>query len=73
MAEQKRSNSHLANKNEAEFVALRNARDETLPMPKLILHALPVNIAGGRFPKPEANSTRYLKLPLNALAGTGGE
>jgi glyoxylase-like metal-dependent hydrolase (beta-lactamase superfamily II) len=51
VAEQKRSNPHLANKNEAEFVALRNARDETLPMPKLMLHALPVNIAGGRFPK----------------------
>jgi hypothetical protein len=37
VAEQKRSNPHLADKNEAEFVALRNARDETLPMPKLIL------------------------------------
>jgi glyoxylase-like metal-dependent hydrolase (beta-lactamase superfamily II) len=63
VAEQKRSNPHLANKNEAEFVALRNARDETLPMPRLILHALPANIAGGRFPKPESNGTRYLKLP----------
>jgi glyoxylase-like metal-dependent hydrolase (beta-lactamase superfamily II) len=51
VAEQKRSNPHLANKNEVEFVALRNARDETLPMPMLILHALPVNIAGGRFPE----------------------
>jgi glyoxylase-like metal-dependent hydrolase (beta-lactamase superfamily II) len=45
--EQNRSNPHLANKNEAEFVALRNARDKTLPMPKLMSHALPVNIAGG--------------------------
>jgi glyoxylase-like metal-dependent hydrolase (beta-lactamase superfamily II) len=69
VAEQKRSNPHLANKNEAEFVSLRNARDKTLPMPKLILHALQVNIAGGCLPEPEANGTRYLKFPLNALAG----
>ena len=69
MAEQKRSNPHLTNKSEAEFVALRNARDEMLPMPKLILHALQVNITGGRLPDPEANGTRYLKFPLNALAG----
>jgi glyoxylase-like metal-dependent hydrolase (beta-lactamase superfamily II) len=73
VAEQKRSNPHLANKNEAEFVALRNARDSTLPMPNLILHAMQVNIAGGRLPDPETNGTRYLKFPLNALAGAGRE
>ena len=73
VAEQKRSNPHLANKNGAEFVALRNARDKMLPMPKLILHALQVNIAGGRLPDPEANGTRYLKLPLNALEGAAGD
>jgi glyoxylase-like metal-dependent hydrolase (beta-lactamase superfamily II) len=73
VAEQKQSNLHLANKNEAEFVSLRNARDKMLPMPKLILHALQVNMAGGRLPDPEANGTRYLKFPLNALAGTAGD
>jgi glyoxylase-like metal-dependent hydrolase (beta-lactamase superfamily II) len=72
VAEQKRSNPHIANKTEAEFVALRNARDKLLPMPTLILHALQVNIAGGRLPDPEANGTRYLKFPLNALAGAAG-
>ena len=69
VAEQKRSNPHLTDKNEAQFVAMRNARDKALPMPKLILHALQVNMAGGRLPDPEANGTRYLKIPLNALAG----
>jgi hypothetical protein len=69
VGEQKRSNPHLVNKNEAEFVALRNARDKMLPMPNLILHALQVNITGGRLPDPEANGTRYLEIPLNALAG----
>ena len=57
----------------AEFVALRNARDKTLPMPKLILHARQVNIAGGRLPEPEANGIRYLKLPLDALRGAAWE
>lgn len=54
---------------EAEFVKVREARDKTLSMPKLILHALQVNINGGRLPEPEANGKRYLKFPLNALQG----
>ena len=52
---------------EAEFVLLREARDRTLAMPKLILAALQVNIAGGRLPEPESNGRRYLKTPLDAL------
>jgi hypothetical protein len=36
-------------------------------MPKLILHALQVNIAAGRLPEPESNGRRYLKIPLDAL------
>lgn len=70
VAEQKRSNTHIAKcRTEAEFVALREGRDRTLPMPKLILHALQVNINGGRLPEPEANGRRYLKYPLDALEG----
>lgn len=68
--EQKRSNAHVNGKDEAAFVALRTARDKTLPMPKLILHALQVNIRGGRLPEPEENGQRYLKIPLNALPGS---
>ncbi|QCI65772.1 MBL fold metallo-hydrolase [Phreatobacter stygius] len=69
VAAQKRDNAHVVDKTEAEFVALRQARDRTLPMPKLILHALQVNIRGGRLPEPEANGRRYLKFPLGALDG----
>ncbi|EKF18663.1 MBL fold metallo-hydrolase [Nitratireductor pacificus] len=70
VAEQKATNSHMSKcATEAEFVALREARDATLPMPKLILHALQVNIDGGRLPEPEANGKRYLKFPLDALDG----
>jgi glyoxylase-like metal-dependent hydrolase (beta-lactamase superfamily II) len=69
VGEEKRCNLHLAGVTEEQFVELRQARDRTLPMPKLILHALQVNIRGGRLPEPEANGARYLKFPLNALNG----
>ncbi|MNU08513.1 Beta-lactamase hydrolase-like protein [compost metagenome] len=55
---------------EEGFIQLREARDRTLPMPNLILHALQVNIRGGRLPEPEANGKRYLKFPLDVLEGS---
>jgi glyoxylase-like metal-dependent hydrolase (beta-lactamase superfamily II) len=67
--DQRSSNSHVADRSEAAFVALREGRDRTLPMPKLILHALQVNIRGGRLPEPEADGRRYLKIPIDALPG----
>jgi len=68
VARQKAENVHLLQaRNEDEFAVLRQARDAKLPMPKLILHALQVNMAGGRLPAPEANGVRYLKIPLDAL------
>lgn len=70
VAQQRRENKHLVKaKTEEEFVALRQARDRELPMPKLILHSLQVNIRGGRLPEPESNGKRYLKIPLDALSG----
>jgi len=65
--EQKRLNPHIVGVDEAAFIKLRQAHDRTLPMPKLILHALQVNVCGGRLPEPEDNGRRYLKFPLNAL------
>ncbi len=70
VGEQRRENKHLVKaRTEEEFVVLREARDRELPMPKLILHALQVNIRGGRLPEPESNGKRYLKIPLDALPG----
>jgi glyoxylase-like metal-dependent hydrolase (beta-lactamase superfamily II) len=70
VGEQKCANIHLTKvKTEQQFVMLRDARDRTLAMPKLILHALQVNIRGGRLPEPEGNGRRYLKFPLDALPG----
>ncbi len=54
---------------EERFAEVRQKRDLTLPMPKLILPSLQVNIRGGRLPEPEANGTRYLKIPLDVLEG----
>jgi hypothetical protein len=68
VAQQRRENRHLVRaRSEEEFVDIRETRDRELPMPKLILHALQVNICGGRLPEPESNGRRYLKVPLNAL------
>lgn len=52
---------------EDDFVAMRDARDATLPMPRLILPSIQVNIRGGHLPEPESNGTRYLKIPLDVL------
>ena len=70
VAAQKAANTHISKyRTEADYVAMREARDRTLPMPKLILHALQVNTSGGRLPEPESNGVRYLKIPLDLLKG----
>ncbi|MGM4896899.1 MBL fold metallo-hydrolase [Tardiphaga sp. 839_C3_N1_4] len=66
--QQRLENIHLTKAvTENEYVALRERRDRELPMPKLILHSLQVNIRGGRLPEQEMNGKRYLKIPLDAL------
>ena len=68
VAEQKQHNLHLRDGiSEEAFVALRQARDAELEMPVLILPAVQINIRAGQLPPPEANGTRYLKIPLDAL------
>lgn len=68
IAEQKARNIQISRcRTEAEFVAMREARDRALPKPRLILHALQVNINGGRLPSPETNGRRYLKIPIDGL------
>jgi glyoxylase-like metal-dependent hydrolase (beta-lactamase superfamily II) len=68
VAQQKSKNVDLKRaKTEAEFVSLRETKDGKLPMPKLILQSLQVNLRGGRLPEPETNGKRYLKIPLDAF------
>ncbi len=68
VGEQRSRNTHLTNRTEDDFVALREVRDRTLPLPRLMLHALQVNMAGGRLPDPDENGERYLRIPINAPA-----
>lgn len=68
VCEQRETNGHLlaaASKN--DFIEFRADRDHGLPLPDLMLHALQVNLNGGRLPEPESNGKAYLKLPLNVF------
>lgn len=68
VAEQRAENVHIHDGvSEAEFVAMRQARDATLEAPLLILPSLQVNIRAGALPPPDANGQVYLRLPVNAL------
>jgi glyoxylase-like metal-dependent hydrolase (beta-lactamase superfamily II) len=62
------SNVHVHDGVEEDaFVAMRTARDATLDMPRLILPSIQVNMRAGHLPEPEANGTRYLKIPLDTV------
>ena len=68
VAAQKLGNIHVKDGiNEAEFVQMRERRDATLSMPRLIIPSVQVNIDAGHLPQPEDNGVRYLKVPINAL------
>lgn len=67
VAEQAASNIHISTKSEDAFVEMREARDETLAAPRLILPSLQVNIRAGALPPPEQDGHTYLKLPINRL------
>ncbi|WP_448187883.1 MBL fold metallo-hydrolase [Azospirillum sp. sgz301742] len=68
VAEQRRANIHVHDGvDEADYVALRTARDRTLAMPALIIPAVQVNAAAGRLPAPDSNGVVYLKVPVNVL------
>ena len=66
VADQRARNVHVRDGvSEAEFVAMREARDAKLDMPALILPSIQVNMRAGRLPEPESNGVVYLKLPID--------
>jgi glyoxylase-like metal-dependent hydrolase (beta-lactamase superfamily II) len=68
VAEQREHNIHSRDGiTEDEFVSMREARDKTLGMPKLIIPSLQVNMKAGELPKPDENGKRFLKVPLNGF------
>ncbi len=65
---QKALNKHVgAGRPKAEFIAMREARDATLAMPRLIIPSLQVNMRAGHMPEPEDDGKSYLKVPVNGL------
>jgi glyoxylase-like metal-dependent hydrolase (beta-lactamase superfamily II) len=66
--EQRHHNIHVKDGiSEDSFVQMREARDQTLGMPKLIIPSLQVNMKAGELPKPDASGKRFLKVPLDTL------
>lgn len=65
--DQKTANIHVANgKTREAFVVMREERDATLAMPKLIIPSLQVNMRAGDVPR-DKTGNMTLKVPLNKL------
>ncbi|WP_299503207.1 MBL fold metallo-hydrolase [uncultured Roseobacter sp.] len=65
---QKARNVHIGqDRAEEQFVQMREARDATLGMPKLILPSLQVNMRAGNMPEPDEQGDVMLKLPVNKI------
>lgn len=68
VGEQRAHNIHAKDgTNEDAFVRMREARDATLGMPRLIIPSLQVNMRAGALPPPDESGKRFLKVPLNTL------
>ena len=68
VAEERANNIHVHDGvDEDAFVAMREARDATLDMPRLILPSVQINMRAGRMPPAEDNGQRYMKIPIDAL------
>ena len=68
VGEEKSGNIHVRDGvTEDEFVAMREKRDATLAMPRLILPSVQVNMRAGAMPPPEDNGKTYLKIPIDVL------
>ncbi len=68
VGEERKCNIHVHDGiSEDEFVAMREARDKTLEMPRLILPSLQVNMRAGHMPPAEPDGKVFLKVPVNLL------
>ncbi|MFC3612518.1 MBL fold metallo-hydrolase [Lutimaribacter marinistellae] len=66
VAQQKAANKHIGGGvSKEKFVEIREERDAKLGLPDRMLHALQVNLRGGRLPEPERDGHSYFKIPAN--------
>ena len=69
VGEERRTSVHIHDGvDEDSFVAMREVRDATLAVPRLLLPSIQVNIRAGRFPEAESHGVRYLKIPVKTKA-----
>lgn len=67
---EKSNNIHIKKGvSEDQFVHMRDTKDSNLPVPRLLLPAIQLNIHAGLLPQQEENGIRYLKLPLSLELG----
>ena len=67
---QRENNIHVGNNaNEDSFVEMREKRDASLAMPRLIIPSIQVNMRAGHMPDAEKNGTTYLKVPIQGFKG----
>lgn len=68
VGEERASNIHVRDgMSEDAFANMRQERDATLGLPRLIIPSIQVNIRGGNLPEPDAAGNRHLKVPINQL------
>ncbi len=68
VAAQKVENIHFGGgTTREEFVKMREERDATLAMPRLIIPSIQVNMRAGNMPAPDPDGNVYLKVPINKL------
>lgn len=66
IGEQKKHNIHVGEAhNQSDFIEMRETRDATLNMPRLILPSVQVNMRAGHMPPAEENGQVYLKVPVD--------
>ena len=67
---QRANNIHVGNNaSEDGFVEMREKRDASLAMPRLIMPSIQVNMRAGHMPDAEENGATYLKVPIQGLKG----
>lgn len=68
VADEKVNNIHVGGGTSREaFIALREARDKTLDVPRLIVPSLQVNMRAGKLPPEDNDGRTFLKVPINTL------
>jgi glyoxylase-like metal-dependent hydrolase (beta-lactamase superfamily II) len=66
--EEQKKHNILINDNitEAEYIAIRTKRDSSLPVPRLLIPAIQINLRAGGLGK-TVNGRQYLHIPLNTI------